>query len=209
MNVALYSGIDNDRPVGRIASLAGHVRFQYRDCVLHYFSRLDYLWQKHFACSEEFTDTFHSGHQRTFDDFHGCTIFMITFHDVCLQAYAFAFHQRLLHTIFGIDRNLGGLSFYWCGSSGGSGFLGLLGRHYLLGLGNQALGGFGVAVQNHVFGFFQQVRFDVVVDLEHARIHDSHVETGLHAVVEEDGMHGLTDGVVTAECDRFEIPPEV
>ena len=50
---------------------------------------------------------------------------------------------------------------------------------------DQPFGRFGVAVEYHILHAFQELRLDLVVDLKHRRIDDSHVKTGLDGVVEE------------------------
>ena len=67
---------------------------------------------------------------------------------------------------------------------------------------NQALRSFVVLVQDDVLHGLQQRGLYVVVHLQHARIHDGHVQSFADGVVEEYGVHGLAHLVVTAETER-------
>jgi hypothetical protein len=49
---------------------------------------------------------------------------------------------------------------------------------------------------------FEQLRLDLLVDLEHAGVDDAHVHAGLDGVVEEGAVHRLAHGVVAAEAER-------
>ena len=44
---------------------------------------------------------------------------------------------------------------------------------------------FCIAIEDHILHAFQELWFDLVVNLEHRRIDDSHVHSGLDRVVEE------------------------
>ncbi len=66
----------------------------------------------------------------------------------------------------------------------------------------QAIGGVIPAVQNHVFHQLFQIRLDLVVDHQLARIHDAHIHAGLDRVIQEDGVNGLTYRIVAAERER-------
>ena len=69
------------------------------------------------------------------------------------------------------------------------------------GHGYQALGGLVVAVEDHVLHGLQQLGVDVVIYLQHRRIHDGHVQSCADGVVEEHGVHSLAHAVVAAETE--------
>ena len=48
----------------------------------------------------------------------------------------------------------------------------------------------------------QQLWLDLVIDLQHGRVHDGHVETCLDGMVQESRMHGLAHSIVASERKR-------
>ncbi len=66
---------------------------------------------------------------------------------------------------------------------------------------DEALGGVGAAVEQHVFDEDLELGLDLLVDLEHAGVDDAHVHAGGDGVVEKGGVHGLADLVVAAEAE--------
>ena len=64
---------------------------------------------------------------------------------------------------------------------------------------DEALGGVGAAVEDDVLDAPEEVRRDLRVDAEHARVDDRHVEAGRDRMVEEHRVHGLAHGIVAAE----------
>ena len=69
----------------------------------------------------------------------------------------------------------------------------------VLGDGQQALGGVGAAVQDHVLDRLAQFRRDVLVNRDLPGVDDPHVHARGDGVVEEDRVHGLAHRVVAAE----------
>ena len=67
---------------------------------------------------------------------------------------------------------------------------------------DEALGGVGAAIEQHVLDELAELGLDLLVDLEHAGVDDAHVHAGLDGVVEERGVHRLADVVVAAEAER-------
>ena len=67
---------------------------------------------------------------------------------------------------------------------------------------DHALGGVLAAVEEDVLDVLEQLRRDVLVDLELAGVDDAHVHAGLDGVVQEGGVDGLAHGVVAAEGER-------
>ena len=66
---------------------------------------------------------------------------------------------------------------------------------------DEALGGVGAAIEQHVFDQHFQLGLDLFVDLEHAGVDDAHVHAGGDGVIEERGVHGFANFVVAAEAE--------
>ena len=66
----------------------------------------------------------------------------------------------------------------------------------------QALGGVGAAIEQHVFDALAQLGGNLLVDGELAGVDDAHVHAGADGVVEERGVHGFADDVIAAEGKR-------
>ena len=67
---------------------------------------------------------------------------------------------------------------------------------------DQALGGVGAAVEQHVLDQLLQLGLDLLVHLEHAGIDDAHVHARRDGVIEKRRVHRLADLVVAAEAER-------
>ena len=72
---------------------------------------------------------------------------------------------------------------------------------HLSGKFHKPLSSLRVDVKDHILDAFEKLRVDLIIDLQHGRIDDRHVETCLDRMEEECGVHGLTYGVVAAECE--------
>ena len=59
-----------------------------------------------------------------------------------------------------------------------------------------------LAVENNGFHHLLQFWFDVLVAHGHGRVHDAHVQSCLHRVVQEHRVHCLAYGVVASEGER-------
>ena len=201
MDISLDGSIDYDRSCAGIIALAGHVRFENRDRVLHDFGGLHDLREEHFAVAEELTDSLHSRHQRSFDDFHRRTVFMVTLQHVRLQSGASSLYETFFKPLF--RRTVLAVNVFLCGICGrATVFVCLFRCHYLLRLRDKPLGRIRIPVQDHVLCLLQKIRFNVIVHLQHSRIHDTHVKSRIDSVIEENRMHRLADGVVSSECER-------
>jgi len=73
------------------------------------------------------------------------------------------------------------------------------GAAHVLGQLDEPLGRIGPPVEEHVLDALLQLRLDVLVHSQLARVHDPHVEPGPDRVVEERRVHRLTNDVVPAE----------
>ena len=58
---------------------------------------------------------------------------------------------------------------------------------------------FGILVENHFLDSLSKFWLDFVVDGQHSRIDDAHVESGLARVVKEARVHGFSNEVVAAK----------
>ena len=67
---------------------------------------------------------------------------------------------------------------------------------------DEPFGGVGAAVEEDVFDELQELLRDFLVNGEHPRIDDAHVEPGADGVVKKGGVHRFADGVVAAEGKR-------
>ena len=84
------------------------------------------------------------------------------------------------------------------GWAAGAGFF----RFEALGKGDEALCGVGRAVEEHILDEGEEVFRDLLVDGELAGVDDAHVEAGFDGVVEERGVDGFADRVVSLEGER-------
>ncbi|MNE87444.1 hypothetical protein D3C80_1846480 [compost metagenome] len=55
------------------------------------------------------------------------------------------------------------------------------------------------SVQENIFHMFEQLLVDVIINLQHGRIYNSHIHSVLNGVVEECGVHCFTHRIVSAE----------
>ena len=72
----------------------------------------------------------------------------------------------------------------------------------LLRIVDEPFGGVGSAVEKHIFEELQKILRNLLIDSELSGIDDAHVEAGLDRVYRESRMHGLADGIVSAEGER-------
>ena len=73
----------------------------------------------------------------------------------------------------------------------------------LLGILEKTITCLRVLVENDVLNAFAQFGFDLVVDGEHSRVDDPHVEARLTGMIEEAGMHGFTYQIISTERERY------
>ena len=191
VHVTLHRGEDElaaHAPAPARLLLGLHERLEVGDGALHRARALHDLGQEHLARAEEVADDLHAVHQRAFDDQQGLAVLDARLFRVLLYVFDLAVEDRVLEALLH-----GALS----------------PRHVDLALRafsrdrlrkvDEALGGVGPAVEDHVLDHLEQVLRDVLVDDELAGVDDPHVETGADRVVEERGMDRLSDPVVAAE----------
>src|SRR5574343_1881509 len=163
------------------------------DGLFHDAGRLDHLRQEHLAGAEQVANVVHAGHQRAFDDGErgaafafqlGAYFLSIGHSEICYaldQGIFEAFFDRLF-----APRQIG---------------TAVLGLAFLHGLGelDQRLACTSVLVEHHVLDLGEQFRLQVVIDAQHAGVHDAHGHAVLDGMVEEDGVDRLAYRVVAAE----------
>ena len=166
-----------------------HERFEPGDRLLHDAGRLHDLGEEHFSGAEEVADDGHAVHEGAFDDGEGFDVFgegfLGVFGDELVDAPQEGVFEAFLHGGFAP-----GKVFFQLLAALAFEFLGEI---------EESLGGSLVAVEEDVFDSEEEVLGNLVVNLEHAGVDDAHVHSGLAGVVEEGGVHGLTDLVVAAE----------
>src|ERR1017187_1935506 len=167
-----------------------HERQQIRHGFFHHAGGFHHLGQKHFAGAEQVPDDVHSRHERAFDDEQRPAIFLARFFNIRFDEINDAFHERVAEAF--LDRAFAPFIF----DDFGIAFL----LHRLSEF-DQAFGGVGPAVEQHVFDEFEQVFGNLLVNGKHSRIDDAHVEAGLDRVVEKRGVHRLTHDIVATEAE--------
>ena len=64
---------------------------------------------------------------------------------------------------------------------------------------NQSFSGVFSTVEQDIFDKFQQIFWNFLVDIQHAGVNNSHVETGVNRVIQKSGVHCFTDRIITPE----------
>ena len=216
--VSLDGGYDYLRSArGFPGRLRLHVWLQKVHRLLHYLGRLDHLRKKHLSASEEFSDLFHSVHQRPFDDVDWLSSFVYALLKVGGERRRLAFDQcaddapggrlSVMPGLLVSAERTGchwrpGCHACWAGSLLSCGFAagGLLGD--FLRLFDEPFRRAGVGVEYHVLDSPEQIRLDLVIDLEHPRIDNRHIQPGLYGMVEKRRVHGLAHRIVASERER-------
>ena len=68
---------------------------------------------------------------------------------------------------------------------------------------NQCLGGILMPVEQDVLHPDEQLLWNLLIDLKHSGIHDSHIHAGLNRMIEKCRVHGLTHDIVTAKTKGY------
>ena len=156
--------------------------------LLHDAGALDHLRQEHLARAEQIADDVHAVHQRPLNDAQRPLGRLSRLFHVCLDVGVDALHQGMGQPLIDRQRPPGQVFVLLFGSA--------LDR---IGEGDEAFGGVGPAVEQHVLDPLQQIFGQVFVDGQLPGVDDTHVHAGADAVIEEGGVHGLAHGVVAAE----------
>ena len=165
-----------------------HVRLEIGDGALHRARALHDLRQEHLPGSEEVAHHLHPGHQRALDHVERPVGALPRLLGVLLDEVDDAVHERVLEPL--LDRRLA------------PGEVDLAPRRlaaHAAGVLDEPLGRVVTPVEDDVLDELEQLRLDVLVDDELARVDDAHVEAGADRVVEEGRVHRLAHGVVAAE----------
>ncbi len=166
-----------------------HERHEIGDGLFHHPRRLHHLRQEHLAGAEQVADHVHAGHQRPLDHVQRAGGLLPRLLGVLLDIGADAVHESMRQPL--LDRLLA------------PGEIGLLLLRALAleasGRLEQAVGGVGAAVQDHVLDQVAQLGVDVVVKRELTGVDDAHVHAGLYRVIEKHRMHRLAHALVAAE----------
>ncbi len=165
--------------------------------LLHGTSGFHHLGQEHLALAKQRANGIHASHQRTFDDIHSVRIFFKCLLQVGFQSVGNAFHQSLFEsllkrqTLF-LSPSAGGISRAQCLR------LLLLLEQFACEL-CKRLGSTLLAIQNHILDHLELILRNIGISHLRGWVHDAEVHTLLNGMIEEDGMHGLTDVVVASE----------
>ena len=164
------------------------------DRLLHHAGALDHLRQEHLAGAEEVADHVHAVHQRPLDHVERAVGGAPRLLGVVDDLIGDAVHEREAEPA--VDILL----------APGVAFLLPLGAGacvaVTLGDFEQALGGVGPAVEQHILDRGPERLRQVLIDRELAGIDDTHVHAGPGRVIEERRVHRLAHGVVPAERER-------
>ena len=164
------------------------------DRLLHHAGALDHLRQEHLAGTEQVADHVHAVHQRPLDHIERAVGCLPRLFGVVDDVIGDAVHQRVAEPAVHILLAPGVRVLVPRGT----------GTRVAVALGDleQALGGVGPAVEQHVLDRGPERLGEVLVDRELAGIDDPHVHAGAGGVIEERRVHRLADGVVPAERER-------
>ena len=192
MDVASYRG-HHDAALGASfrAPLFFHEGLEPGHGLFHDPGALDDLREEHLSFTEEVTDDLHAVHQRPLDDLQGpveelARLLRVALNEVCDAVYQ------------GVAQPFGDLLLA-PGEPAVIVFFFPPGVFQPGGVLDQTLGGVLAPVEEDVLDKLEQPRIDLLVDLQHAGVHDRQVETGLDGVKQEGRMHRLADHVVAPE----------
>ena len=173
------------------------LRFQHLHRLAHHLRRLHHLRQKHLTFAEEPAHMFHRLHQRLLNHRHRVVaVGMQRLHDVFPKIAAVALAQCVLQSF--LNAALSPVSHPRV--AGRRPFLLL--QFQLVGKRYQRLRSLRRSVQDDILHRPEQVRFYVVVNLQHRRVDDAHIQSGAYGMIEESRVHRLPHRVVTSEGKR-------
>ncbi len=191
VHVAL-DGREHDLAGVRAAHLLGlHERLEVGDRALHHARALDDLRQEHAAVAEALADDLHAVHQRPLDDRERAAHLEARLLGVGLGEVDDAVHDGVREPL--ADGRIAPAEIDLALGRAAGDAVGEL---------DEALRGVAAAGEDHVLDVLEQLRGDVLVDRELARVDDPHVEAGVDRVVQEGGVHRLAHDLVAAERER-------
>mmetsp|Transcript_45881 Transcript_45881/g.82585 ORF Transcript_45881/g.82585 Transcript_45881/m.82585 type:complete len:343 (-) Transcript_45881:1114-2142(-) len=189
------------RRKGRKALLLLHEWSKVGHSLLHHTGTLDDLRQEHLSCAEEIADDAHALHERTFDDVERNFEVGSCLLDVTVNELVDAIDEPVVETL-----NVGAVSpgILCCSSACCATSCRWRRFAHILSELEESLDVLAISrlVQDHLFGQLSSICVDVGVPGKASRVDDGHVETRGHGVIEEDAVHGVTQGVQATERER-------
>lgn len=155
----------------------------------HHAGGLDDLGEEHFSCAEKIADDAHAIHEGAFDDGKGLLVFLEGLGGVLDDEFVDALEEGVLETLLHGGLTPGEVLGELLGSLAFEGF----------GEVEEALGRAIVFIEEDVLYCGEEILWNLIVNFEHAGIHDAHVHACLSGVVEEGRVHCFAHGVVSSE----------
>ena len=140
---------------------------------------------------EQVADRIHARHQRAFDDLQRTGELLPRFLGVHFDKISDAPDERVTEAFFDTRLAPGLVSFYLFAAA-----------RDRFGERDEALGGVGAAVEQHVLDALEQVLGNLLVNFQHPGVDDAHVEPGANRVVQKRRVHRLAHAVVAAKRER-------
>ena len=167
-------------------------RDQVGDRLLHHPGGFHHLGQEHFPGAEQVADDVHAGHQRAFDHFDRALEGLARLFGVFDDVGGDALDQRMFQAL--VDRPATPFL--------GLCFLDTAVALVLVGDGEEGVGAFRGAVEDHVLDGVTQLRGDLVVDFQLAGVDDTHAQAVADRVQQEYRVDRLAHRIVAAERER-------
>ena len=192
VHVPLHGGDYGLPRLGGALAVLFNIRGEPRHGLLHHAGALHHLRQEHLAVPEQLAHGLHAVHQRAFNHAQRGTQLLERLRRIRVHKLGNALDKGILQAF-------GDVLFppFQHGLLLRSG-LRLL-RSQLFRVIRQSFRGVRIPVQQHIFNQLQPVLGNIIVHLQHAGIHDAHIQPLPGGVVQESGMHGLPHRVVPAE----------
>ena len=155
----------------------------------HYAGGFDHLRQEHLAGAEEIADHTHAIHQRPFNDLERAAVLQSGRFGVLIDEAVDALEQGVFQAFF--HRVVAPPQV----------FLEFFAAVALEAFGQfeQAFGGVGAAVEQHVFDAVEEFLGNLIIDFQHAGVDDAHIHPGLGGMIEKRRVHRLAHRVVAPE----------
>ena len=174
-----------------IGFLSFDVWEQNSNSFFHHARTFYHLRQKHLARSKKVAHHVHAIHQRLLYHINRPRIKLSRFFYVLIDMADDAFDKRVLQALLHRQATPGILMFRL--------FILLL---QLFSESDKTVGGIFAAVEHRIFDELQEVGRDFVVNLQHARIDDSHVHSRFDGMIEKHRVHGFAHLVVALKSKR-------
>ena len=182
---------------GHLRLLRLHKRRQVRNRLLHHARRFHHLRQKHLSRAEQVAHYAHAIHQRPLDHRQRPSQLHARLLGIRLDVLIDSLHQRvrkpLLHRAVAPFLYLFLVAIIARARSSR--------RFQRLAERDQPFRSLRPPVQQHILHQFLQPRLDLLVNLQHARIHDTHIQPRGDRMVQERPVHGLAHFIVAAKAE--------